>query len=344
MNSCYVIAEAGVNHNGSEKIAIELIRVAAEAGADAVKFQTFKAKNLVSKTAQTAKYQRLQTGENNQFSMLEKLEISKDFHIKLVNQCRQLGIEFLSTPFDIDSAKFLLDLGMKKIKISSGEITNIPFIKQLASLNKPLILSTGMSSLMEVSVAIDAIKVTRENNGFNEPLERCLTVLHCTSNYPANYEDVNLKAMETMRKEFSVPVGYSDHTEGIFVAVSAVAMGSVLIEKHFTLDKALKGPDHKASLDIAELSEMIRQIREINKCLGDGAKVPKDNELHVRDVVRRSIMLNIDRPAGYVLKEEDFLILRPGTGISPSEIKQLVGRSLRKNFSNGIPIQWSDVN
>lgn len=344
MNSCYVIAEAGVNHNGSERIAMELIRVAAEAGADAVKFQTFKAKNLVSKSAKTAKYQRLQTGEDHQFSMLEKLEISKDTHIKLVSQCKQLGIEFLSTPFDIDSAKFLLDLGMKKIKISSGEITNIPFIKQLASLNTPLILSTGMSSLSEVYKAIKAIKATREDNGFNGPLEKFLTVLHCTSNYPARYEDVNLKAMETMRKEFSIPVGYSDHTEGIFVSVCAVAMGSVLIEKHFTLDKALKGPDHKASLDIAELTEMIRQIREIEKCLGDGVKAPKDNELHVRDVVRRSIMLNVDRPAGYVLKEKDFLILRPGTGISPSEFKQLIGRSLRKNFCSGIPIQWSDVN
>jgi len=343
MNECYIIAEAGVNHNGSDELAIKLVKVAAEAGADAVKFQTFKAESLVSQEARTAEYQRLQTGEDSQFSMLKKLEISEELHIKLIDQCKQSGIEFLSTPFDVESAKFLLDLGMKKIKVPSGELTNIPFIKELANYDMPMIVSTGMSTLAEVKDAVEAIQNIREIKQFKRPLSEMLTILHCTSNYPAKYKDINLRAMQTIENEFNTPVGYSDHTEGVFVSVSAVAMGATLIEKHFTLDKDMLGPDHKASLNPEEFKEMVKQIRGVEQCLGNGIKAPMENELPVRALVRRSVVLTSDKKANEVLELEDLILLRPGHGVAPVDMKKVVGKKLLVDYKSGSTLQWCDL-
>ena len=229
MSKCYIIAEAGVNHNGSDELALQLVEAAAKSGADAVKFQTFKAENLVSKEAKTAEYQKLQTGESNQFNMLKKLEISEELHIKLIAKCEQLNIEFLSTPFDFGLAKYLLDLGMKRIKIPSGELTNIPFIKKLAGFDVPMILSTGMSSLQEVKDAVDSIRRVRQDQNFDRPLSEMLTVLHCTSNYPAKYEDINLNAMQTMLDELAIPIGYflaySKDVPVLFQSVNGIWIG-----------------------------------------------------------------------------------------------------------------------
>lgn len=343
MNECYIIAEAGVNHNGSDELAIKLVKVAAEAGADAIKFQTFKAESLVSQEARTAEYQKLQTGEDSQFSMLKKLEISEKLHIKLIDQCKQSGIEFLSTPFDVESAKFLLDLGMKKIKVPSGELTNIPFIKELANYDMPMIVSTGMSTLAEVKDAVEAIQNIREIKQFKRPLSEMLTILHCTSNYPAKYKDINLRAMQTIENEFNTPVGYSDHTEGVFVSVSAVVMGATLIEKHFTLDKDMLGPDHKASLNPEEFKEMVKQIRDVEQCLGSGIKAPMENELPVRALVRRSVVLTSDKKANEVLELEDLILLRPGHGVAPVDMKKVVGKKLLVDYKSGSTLQWCDL-
>jgi len=341
--SCYIIAEAGVNHNGSDELALQLVEAAAKSGADAVKFQTFKTENLVSQEAKTAEYQKLQTGEDSQFNMLKKLEISEELHIKLIAKCEQLNIEFLSTPFDTELTKYLLDLGMKRIKIPSGELTNIPFIEKLADFDVPMIMSTGMSSLEEVKDAVDSIRRVRQGQNFDRPISEVLTVLHCTSNYPAKYEDINLNAMQAMADEFSIPVGYSDHTEGIFVSVSAVSMGAAIVEKHFTLDKDMPGPDHQASLDPEELKEMVDQIRSIERCLGDGIKAPTKSELPMRELVRRSVVLAIDKNAGEVLKLSDLSLLRPGNGIAPIDIEKIVGMKLLSDCKSNTTIQWSDL-
>jgi len=249
MKKSLVIAEAGVNHNGSEQMALRLVETAAEAGADAVKFQTFKAENLVAKGAVTADYQKKQTGSADQYSMLKSLELTEALHLKIFERCRDCGIEFMSTPFDLEAAEFLLSMGMARIKIPSGELTNLPFVEALSAFNKPMFLSTGMANLEEVSEAVEIIGKTRKEHGFLDPIAEMLTLLHCTSNYPARNEDVNLRAMQTMAQELKLPVGYSDHTEGTLVSVAAVAMGASIIEKHFTLDRNLPGPDHQASLE-----------------------------------------------------------------------------------------------
>ncbi|MCJ8314568.1 MAG: N-acetylneuraminate synthase [Pseudomonadales bacterium] len=339
----YIIAEAGVNHNGSEQLALELIDAAAESGSDAVKFQTFKAEKLVAKGTSTAEYQRKQTGSNDQYAMLKKLELTEDFHRTLIKRCEKVNIEFLSTPFDIDSAKFLVSLGMKRIKIPSGELTNLPFIRELSRFNLPMILSTGMSDLSEVKDAINAIQETRDFYSFTEKLTDKLTVLHCTSNYPAKYEDINLKAIRTMKRDLALPIGYSDHTDGIFVSVAAIAMGAVLIEKHFTLDRALPGPDHQASLEPQELKLMVKQIRQIESCIGDGIKQPKDNELPIRDLVRRSVVLATDKLVGEKICTNDLILLRPGTGIAPKDIDKVIGRRLKKSISVGEMLNWQDL-
>jgi N,N'-diacetyllegionaminate synthase len=275
--------------------------------------------------------------------MLKKLEISEELHIKLIDQCKQSGIEFLSTPFDVESAKFLLDLGMKKIKVPSGELTNIPFIKELANYDMPMIVSTGMSTLAEVKDAVEAIQNIREIKQFKRPLSEMLTILHCTSNYPAKYKDINLRAMQTIENEFNTPVGYSDHTEGVFVSVSAVAMGATLIEKHFTLDKDMLGPDHKASLNPEEFKEMVRQIRGVEQCLGSGIKAPMENELPIRALVRRSVVLKSDKKANEVLELEDLILLRPGHGVAPVDMKMVVGKKLLVDYKSGSTLQWSDL-
>lgn len=343
MKTCFVIAEAGVNHNGSEELALQLVETAARAGADAVKFQTFKAESLVVKGTATAEYQNQRTGSSDQYTMLKKLELTEDLHQKLIDHCRKFDIEFMSTPFDIEAAGFLLGLGMGRLKVPSGELTNLPFLRQLSAFNKPLILSTGMASMDEVREAVATVREAREKHGFSEPLEEMLTILHCTSNYPARIEDVNLKAMQSMSAELGLPVGYSDHTDGTLVSVAAVAMGAKIIEKHFTLDRSLPGPDHQASLEPGELDLMVQQIHQVEACLGDGVKAPRASELPVRELVRRSVTLATDKAAGESIQEEDLVLLRPGTGISPKQLQEVIGRHLKSSQVAGTVLTWQDL-
>jgi len=344
MNSCFVIAEAGVNHNGSEKLALELVEVAAKSGANAVKFQTFKAINLVAKGTAKANYQKEQTGSGDQYSMLEKLEMTEELHHKLVVHCKKYDIEFMSTAFDVEAASFLISLGMEILKVPSGELTNHPFISELASFNKPMILSTGMSTLDEVKESVDVIRDVRNKCGFTDPIEQVLTILHCTSNYPTRNEDVNLKAMQTMANKLLVPVGYSDHTDGLLASVASVAMGATIVEKHFTLDRNLPGPDHKASLEPNELKLMVQQIRQIEACLGDGVKAPRESELPVRELVRRSVTLSVDKVAGDVIKEEDLQLLRPGMGIPPKQLQEVIGKRVKSSLTAGTTLIWQHLN
>jgi len=320
----FIIAEAGVNHNGSIELARQLIDVAVEAGADAVKFQTFIAEDVVSTDAPKAEYQKQTTDSSeSQFDMIKKLELSKEDHQELIKYAKQKNIMFLSTPFDEGSVDMLVELGLPLIKISSGEITNHPFLKYIAKKGLPIILSTGMSTLDEVAEAVSVIKKAGCEN---------LTLLHCTSNYPARVEDCNLLAMKTMADAFDVPVGYSDHTRGIYVPLAATAMGACVIEKHFTLDRTLPGPDHKASLEPAELEEMVRGIRLVEKALGSSVKAPVESELEVRDVARRSIVAKVDIPAGTVITEDILAFKRPGTGVSPKDVSKLLGSKTKHNI------------
>ncbi len=341
--SVFVIAEAGVNHNGSERIALELIEVAKRCGADAVKFQSFNARKLIIKGTDKAEYQKTEADTGDQYSMLKQLEISESMHIKLAKHCKDVGIEFMSTPFDIDAAESLVSLGMLRIKISSAEITNHPFLKHLATLDLPLILSTGMASLSEVVEAVNVIKTTRAQHGFNRQLSEVLALLHCTSNYPAELSDVNLRAMITMRDELKLPVGYSDHTSGILVSVAAVAMGALIIEKHYTLDREMSGPDHKASLEPDDFSEMVRQIRCVEQALGSSVKAPMESELPVRELVRRSIVMDRPKVLGETIAENDVVFLRPGSGIPPKELSKILGMRLKRTIQTGEVLQWHDL-
>lgn len=343
MMRCYVIAEAGVNHNGSEELAFKLIDAAVDAGADAVKFQTFKAEKLVSESAEKAAYQERQTGKGSQLSMLKALELSDSVHKRLAGYCAEKGIEFLSTPFDEESAEFLINLGCKRIKIPSGELTNIPFIRYLAGKGLPLILSTGMAELYEVEEAVKEIIATRAKMGLSAPLNESLTLLHCTSNYPADLSDVNLLAMNTMADFFDVPVGYSDHTQGIFVAPVARAAGASLIEKHFTLDRNMSGPDHAASLEPEELRLMIENIRLTESVLGRAEKKPVQSELETRTAARRSVVLLSSKEAGSILMKGDLVLKRPGNGIQPADMEKLIGRKLKSALAAGTSLSWSDI-
>jgi len=312
----FIIAEAGVNHNGSIALAKQLIDVAAKSGADAVKFQTFIAEEVVSTDAPKAEYQKQTTdASESQLDMIKKLELSKEDHRELMDYAKHKNIMFLSTPFDNKSVDLLVELGVPLIKISSGEITNHPFLEYIAKKGLPIILSTGMSSLKEVAEAVSVIK---------EAGCKDLTLLHCTSNYPARVEDCNL-----LEDAFDVPVGYSDHTPGIYVPLAAAAMGACVIEKHFTLDKNLPGPDHRASLEPAELEEMVRGIRLVEKALGSPVKAPVESELEVRDVARRSIVAKVDIPAGTVITEDMLVFKRPGTGVAPTDVSKLIGRKTK---------------
>lgn len=343
MSHTFIIAEAGVNHNGDEALALELVDIAAACGADAVKFQTFSADKLVRPGAEKAEYQKRQTGAGDQYSMLRKLEMSEELHHKLLARCQSAGIEFMSTPFDEEAADFLVALGMRRIKIPSGEITNHPFLVHLARKDLPLILSTGMASLDEVREAVEVIRVARAACGFEAPLEQCLTILHCTSNYPASPAEVNLRAMSTIGAATALPVGYSDHTAGIAVATAAVALGATVIEKHFTRDCTLTGPDHRASLEPAGLAAMIAQVREIELALGSAEKAPIPAELPVRALVRRSVTLARPVEAGQVLARADLVLLRPGNGIAPKALEQVVGRRLRNGLPAGHTLVWDDL-
>lgn len=338
----FVIAEAGVNHNGSDELALQFVDIAARCGADAVKFQTFTADKLVRRGAAKAAYQLAATGDGDQHSMLAALELTAAMHRALFERCVLRGIEFMSTPFDEDAADFLVGLGMRRIKIPSGEITNHPFLRHLARKDVSLILSTGMATLEEIEDATAVISSERASAGLRRPLAEMLTVLHCTSNYPAALSDVNLRAMRTIADAIQVPVGYSDHTPGIAVSTAAVALGATVIEKHFTLDKAMPGPDHKASLAPDELAAMIEQIRAIEQALGGPLKQPTAAELPVRELVRRSVTSSRDLAAGEPLQAEDVCLLRPGTGIPPRELVRVVGRALKRPLSAGSTLQWSD--
>lgn len=341
--SVFVIAEIGVNHNGSEALAIEMIDAAAACGADAVKFQSFNADKLVVRGAEKADYQKRETGDGDQHSMLRQLEMSGPMHVRLAEHSRQTGIEFMSTPFDEDAARFLVSLGMARVKVSSAEITNHPFLQYLAGFDVPLILSTGMASMCEVEAAVDVIRTTRLAQGRRTDLARVLTLLHCTSNYPARLQDVNLKAMQTMHDRTGLPVGYSDHTEGILVSAAAVGMGASVLEKHFTLDRMLDGPDHKASLEPDQFAAMVRQIRDLECALGSAEKVPAPSELPVRDLVRRSIVVDKTLARGSRLSREDLVFLRPGTGISPSELDRVTGMKLARSVQAGEMLHWEDL-
>lgn len=337
--SCFIIAEAGVNHNGDLNLAIELVRAAKESGADAVKFQTFKADTLVNKTVGKAEYQQQNDPDTaTQYEMLKALELSEDDHYVLSELAEKLDIEFMSTGFDHQTVDFLVSLGLKRIKIPSGEVTNIPYLKHCAKTGLPLILSTGMCDLSEVRTAIETIQPY-----YGERLKDKLVLLHCTSNYPAAYADVNLKAMQTLAQEFQLPVGYSDHTLGVLVPTMAIAMGACVIEKHFTLDKSLLGPDHQASMTPDELKSMVQTIRDAEAALGNGEKKPSENELPIRALVRKSVTLKNSLTKGVSIKEDDLILLRPGTGICPADFSKLIGTKLALDLPAGSTLLWEHI-
>ena len=321
-----IIAEAGVNHNGSIENAKKLIDVAHQAGADYVKFQTFKTESVVTKTAGKAEYQKNLTGENeSQFEMIKKLELDAESHKILTQHCKKRGIKFLSTPFDLSSVDLLEDLNIPFYKIPSGEITNLPFLRYIGGMGKPIIMSTGMATLVEVK---DALKIILDCGIKKEEI----TLLHCNTEYPTPMIDVNLKAMLTLGSEFGVSFGYSDHTMGIEIPIAAVAMGASVIEKHFTLDRKLSGPDHAASLEPDDLKLMISSIRNIEKALGDGLKIPSNSEKNNISIVRKSIVANNLIKAGELLSEENITVKRPGDGISPMQWDKVIGSKAKRDF------------
>lgn len=330
MTHVTIIAEAGVNHNGSIEIARQLVDKAVEAGVDIIKFQTFKSEKLVSKSARQAEYQKKNIGkksDDSQLSMLKKLELSEQDHKELMSYCKQKGIKFFSTAFDMDSIEYLHSLNLGLWKIPSGEITNYPFLKRIASYNEKTILSTGMCDLQDVRAAVDALY----KNGLSK---ENLTLLHCNTEYPTPFEDVNLKAMDALRKEFGVEVGYSDHTKGIEVPIAAVALGATVIEKHFTLDRNMEGPDHKASLEPDELKAMVSAIRNIEKAVGgDGTKHVSESERKNITIARKSIVAARDIKKGELLTEDNLTVKRPGTGISPMRWEELIGTKAVRDFS-----------
>ncbi len=347
--STFIVAEAGVNHNGSLETAKKLIDVSVQAGADAVKFQTFKAGKLVTTNADKARYQIENTGTNeSQIEMLRQLELPPNAHKDLFAYCRQKNILFLSTLFDEESVDMLDDLGMEIFKISSGEITNKPLIQYIASKKKPIILSTGMSYLGEVEKAIGWIneiwdKYKPLNRPSTHPLINPLTILHCVSSYPARMEDANLRAIKTMEMAFGLPVGYSDHTMGIEAAIAAVAIGAKVVERHFTLNREMEGPDHKASLEPSELKAMVKAIRSIEKAMGDGIKKTVNGEISTKKIARRSLVAARDIKAGETISPDDIVIKRPGTGI-PAEFKdKVVGMKPGSDISVDSVIKWEDL-
>lgn len=318
----FFIAEAGVNHNGELRLALKLVDAAADAGADAVKFQTFSADKLATATAPKAGYQKATTkASESQLKMLRRLELGRKEHERVLAHCRRRGILFMSTPFDEDSADFLDRLGMRIFKIPSGELTNPSLIERVAAKGKPVILSTGMGTLAEVAQAVRWLR--RAGN-------KSLTLLQCVSNYPAAPADVNLRAMETMRRAFRVPVGYSDHTPGLEISLAAAALGAAVIEKHFTLDRDLPGPDHRMSLEPAELTALVAGVRAVAASLGDGIKAPSAAEADTARVARRSVVLAHACPAGTRLTSDLLVFKRPGTGIPPALSARLVGRRLKR--------------
>lgn len=357
MNRTYIIAEAGVNHNGSLAMAKKLVDVAAHAGADAVKFQTFKAEELVSKSAPKAQYQQATTdGRESQFQMLKNLELTTKMHQELSEYCLVKNIEFLSTPFDIGSVDLLINqCEITKIKIPSGEITNAPLLLKIGKTAKPVILSTGMSTLGDIETALGVLAFAYLQ-GNEQPslaqfeqtycskvgqaiLREKVTLLHCTTEYPAPLDEVNLRNIETLRQAFGLPVGFSDHTQGTTAALAATALGAVLIEKHFTLDKTLPGPDHKASLEPQELEQMIQGIRQIQRLLGSTVKIPTPAEQKNKAIARRSLVAAKDIEKGDIFTEDNLTLKRPGDGISPIYYWEWLGKRVDKNYKEDEKVQ-----
>ena len=332
---CFIIAEAGVNHNGDPELAHQLIDVASEAGADAIKFQTFKAENLVTPYAEKAEYQKKNdSSAGTQYQMLKNLELKETDFKKLSAYARTKGLIFLSTAFDEESIDVLIRLDVPAFKIPSGEITNFPCIRKIAGEKRPVILSTGMSTLDEVREAVRCL----QQNGCRDIL-----LLHCTTSYPAPLDSVNLRAMDTLREAFHVPVGYSDHTEGILVPVAAVARGACIIEKHITLDRTLPGPDHAASLEPRDLKEMVTAIRQVEQALGSTDKKPDSCEMSNRNVARKSIVAGEDIPKGTRLSAAMLALKRPGSGIEPRHLQDLVGKWTTRNIQKDVLISWDMV-
>jgi N-acetylneuraminate synthase len=323
-----IIAEAGVNHNGDMSLAKELIAAAAEAGADLVKFQTFIAANIISRSAPKAEYQKGATDpQESQQEMVRKLELTRENHMELIAECKKQGIGFFSTAFDQDSIDLLEELGGSDIvKVPSGELTNLPYLRYLTRHGKRVLLSTGMANLGEIEAAINVVEQV------GTPRDK-ITVLHCTTEYPTPMEDVNLRAMVNIGKAFGVSVGYSDHTPGIEVPIAAVALGATVIEKHFTLDRSLPGPDHRASLEPDELKAMVQGIRNIEKALGDGIKRPSPSELKNKPIARKSLVAARPIKAGEAFTEDNLIAKRPGTGISPMQWDDVIGRTAPRDFS-----------
>lgn len=328
----FIIAEAGVNHNGSLSLAKKLINAASEAGADAVKFQTFKTELGISKHVQKADYQKKLTDSNeSQFDMIKKLELSEADHNELIQHCKIKNIQFMSTPFDHESIDYLNDVGMSVFKIPSGEITNLPYLRHIGSLNKQIILSTGMANLGEIENAVDVLCKAGT-------ARKAITILHATTEYPCPFDEVNLKAMQTIANAFDVKVGYSDHTNGIEIPVAAVAMGAVVIEKHFTLDKTMDGPDHQASLEPDELVAMVKAIRNVETALGNGIKKPSNSELKNIAIARKCIVAKGFIKQGEIFTEMNLAVKRAGVGLSPMRWDEVIGTVAQKNYSQDEPI------
>jgi N-acetylneuraminate synthase len=335
MPQVFIIAEAGVNHNGSLDLALRLADAAKASGADAVKFQTFRADLIATRSAHKAPYQERTTANaESQFEMLQRLELDALAHKRLIEHCRQIGIQFLSSPFDAQSADLLATMDVSLYKVPSGEITNLPFLKHLARKGRPLILSTGMSTLGEVEEAVNVLKAAGASK---------LTLLHCVTEYPAPYAEVNLRAMHTLKSAFGLPVGYSDHTPGIDIAIAAVALGAEVIEKHLTLDRSLPGPDHAASLEPSELQQMVVAIRHVEAALGTGIKAPAPCELRNLSVARKSVVAARLLPAGHQLRIGDLDIKRPGNGLAPKLLPELIGRTLRAGLAKDEIISWDHL-
>ena len=333
-NRCFIIAEAGVNHNGDINIAKKLVDKAKEAGVDAIKFQTFRAENLVTKEAPKAEYQKETTGDGSQFEMLKKLALSLEDHIILKKYCEEKGIMFISTPFDYESVDLLEKIDVPLYKVSSGDLTNLPLLSYIANKNKPIILSTGMANLGEVEEAVETISKAGNDR---------IILLHCTSNYPTAYEDVNLRAMLTMKEAFKLPVGYSDHTIGIEIPIAAVALGAKVIEKHFTLDRNMKGPDHRASIEPDELKIMVRSIRNIELAMGDGIKRCNKSEEKSKFVSRKSIVAKYDIRKGQVITEDLIDYKRPAGGLPPKFVKYILGKKSSINIKKDEVIDFEKI-
>lgn len=332
---CFIIAEAGVNHNGDVNLAKRLIDSAVKAGVDAVKFQTFHADNVVTKSAEKADYQKISTESDvSQYDLIKKLELSEEIFRCLSDYASKRGIIFLSTPFDEESVDFLDRIDVPAFKIPSGEITNFSLLKKIAEKKRPIILSTGMAILGEIEEAFHYLKRNGSEN---------IILLHCTTNYPASINSVNLRAMETLRCAFHVPVGYSDHTQGITIPIAAVSMGACVLEKHFTIDRTLPGPDHKASLEPDELRNMVQAIRDVERARGNGIKEPNEEEKAIKIIARRSIVAQVSIKKGDLINEENIAIKRPGTGIEPKYFESLIGKKTRTLILKDQVITWSMI-